>query len=353
MKPQHRTELIVGIFVIIAIGIVMVLIVQMGDRFFVRQYKVTAYFEDAAGLKPGVTVTLAGVPIGRVSSLRLLGARELAALGRSGTLVRVSVTIDYAYDIPDGSALVLSKTAILGEQELTFIPSPSKAHLPKDGTAVVANTRAPLGPTEKVSQAIDELQTSLREFLARLNKIIGDEQFQADLKSSMANLADLTKRSGRLVDNLAAASESADAFLASAQDLLENSHLYSVLRHTDSLAATLDKSLTADELSETIGNINSSANSFSRLAGQLADTLEQERGLFATILKDRELGAEVKQTVKELRGSAAELEVLLPRVTAAADELRSLGIFLQNYPSSIIFGRPGALPTPYVPPPID
>ena len=353
MKTRRRTELIVGIFVIIAIGIVMFLIVQMGDRFFVRQYKVTAYFEDAAGLNPGVTVTLAGVPIGRVRSLHLLTAREVKALDRTGTLVRVVLMIDYKHDIPEGSALVLSKTAILGEQELTFVPTRSESRLPKDGTAVVQNTRAPLGPTEKVSQAIDEIQASLRDFLARLNKIIGDEEFQADLKSSMANLADLTDRSRKLVDSLSAASESADAFLASAQDLLDNKHLHSIFRHTDSLVATLDKSLTADQLAETIDNINASAASFHRLAGELADTLEQERGLFSIILKDRELAAEVKQTVKELKGTAAELEVLIPRATAAADELRSLGIFLQNYPSSIIFGRPGELPRPYVPPPID
>jgi len=353
VKTQHRTELIVGIFVIIAIGIVMMLIVQMGERFFVRQYKVTAYFEDAAGLRPGVTVTLAGVPIGRVSNLHLLSARELKAVGRTGTLVRVTLSIDHRYDVPEGSALILTKTAILGEQELTFMPSGSIKYLPKDGTAVVAKTKAPLGPTEKASQAIDELQASLRDFLARLNKIVGDEQFQADVKSTMAHLADLTERSGKLVDNLSAATESADAFLASAQDLLDSRHLHSALRHTEGLVSTLDESLTADRLTQTVDNITGAAGNFQRLAGELADTLEQERGLLATILKDGELGTEVKETVKDLRTSASELEVLIPRVTAAAEEFRSLGIFLQNYPSSVIFGRPGALPAPYVPPPID
>ena len=353
MEAQRRTELIVGIFVVLAIAIVLILVVQMGSSLFVPQYKVTAYFEDAAGLGTGVTVTLAGVRVGGVHSLDLLSPQQVEALGRRGTLVKVVLLIDRKYSIPDGSALVLTKTAILGELQLAIIPTKSRTHLPTDGTALILNTQAPLGPTEKVSRAIDELQVSLQDFLAKFNKIIGDEQFQADLKKSMANIADLSGTSKLLVTNLTGTSAAATDFFAAAHATLESDQVKSIIQRADNLITSLDKSLTPERLTAALDNINGAAQGFDKLAARFNETLEKEHGLLTTLLKDQELGSEVKQTVRELRLSMTELEQLIPRATAAANELRALGEFLRNNPSAILFGRPTDVPPTYIPPSIE
>jgi len=158
VKDKRPIELAVGIFVITAVLIVMFLIIKMGERLFLREYELTAYFENAAGLSPGVTVTLAGVPIGAVKTIKLLTPEEITKLGRKGTLVKVVLEIEQEYGIPIDSELALARTAILGEQTLTFCETKTMKYLPKDGSAVVWNTSLPPGPTERATAIFEELR---------------------------------------------------------------------------------------------------------------------------------------------------------------------------------------------------
>jgi len=352
VKDRRRTEFIVGIFVIVALALVMFLVVKMGSPLFVREYRIVAFFEDAAGLNAGVQVSLAGVPVGYVKRLQLLSAREVNSFGRHGTLVKVELRIERKYDIPQDSELLLTRTAILGEQQLSFIPGKSDKFLPKDGSAVVWRTRTPLAATERVSEAIGELEGALKEFLEKTTRLIGDEQFQRDIKHSAANIAEVSARMGRLVQEISEAAATAREFLASASSLIDSKEVRSIITRADSLAGSLDKAASGGRLEAAVDAINRSAAGFQQIVERLQKALEEERGLVGALLKDRELGAEVKGAIREFRSAAADLEYLLPRAAAAAEEVRSLGQFLQANPSSIIFGRPGDVSAPYSPPPI-
>ena len=63
----------VGIFIIIGLICLAYLSVNLGDvsLFGSEQYKVTARFANISGLKPGATVEVAGVEIGKVSKIKL------------------------------------------------------------------------------------------------------------------------------------------------------------------------------------------------------------------------------------------------------------------------------------------
>ena len=63
----------VGIFIIVGLLSLAYLSVNLGDveLFGSKQYPVTARFANVSGLKPGATVEIAGVEIGKVSKIEL------------------------------------------------------------------------------------------------------------------------------------------------------------------------------------------------------------------------------------------------------------------------------------------
>lgn len=307
MADKRRTELAVGIFVIIAVVIVMFLIIQMGERLFVRQYEVTTYFENVGGLSTGVTVTLAGVPIGKVRSIKLLIPDEVKKLGRTGTLVRVVLLIESKFGIPIDSELVLARTALLGEQSLTFSETDTMKYFAKDGSAVIWNTRLPPSPTEEISKIFDDIKRDFGTLIRNLNLVLGDEEFRSSLIAATVNVAVVTDKAKALTDNATAAAQSMNAFLISANNV----------------------------------------------AVQLDESIRNQDGLVGALLNDEEFADEVKKMVRSLSRSAAELHDAIARGSAAADEIRKLGNFIRRNPSSVLWGAPSPGGAPYVPPPVD
>ncbi len=66
-------ESLVGVFVLIGLLCVAYLTIKLGrmEVFSSDGYVVTARFSSVAGLRVGANVEIAGVPIGRVSAIRL------------------------------------------------------------------------------------------------------------------------------------------------------------------------------------------------------------------------------------------------------------------------------------------
>jgi phospholipid/cholesterol/gamma-HCH transport system substrate-binding protein len=70
---KAKTELIVGIFVIVGIVALIYLSVSLGDikLFGDKNYNVFASFDSVTGLKVGAKVEVAGVEVGKVSGIKL------------------------------------------------------------------------------------------------------------------------------------------------------------------------------------------------------------------------------------------------------------------------------------------
>ncbi len=70
---QTKTELVVGIFVLIGLAALAYLSVRLGKLEFIgnQGYRVVAQFDSVAGLKPGASVEIAGVEVGLVEGIQL------------------------------------------------------------------------------------------------------------------------------------------------------------------------------------------------------------------------------------------------------------------------------------------
>ena len=79
---RAKVELTVGVFVIIGLACLGYLSIKLGKLEVIggNNYSVEAEFMSASGLKPGASVEIAGVEVGRVRNIGLNSDRALVAL---------------------------------------------------------------------------------------------------------------------------------------------------------------------------------------------------------------------------------------------------------------------------------
>ncbi|MEN9581519.1 MAG: hypothetical protein RJA70_4528, partial [Pseudomonadota bacterium] len=134
---QHRSiEVKVGILILVALGLLAGFIVVMGGMSFEPTYRVNVDFANPGGLKAGAPVRLAGVRVGKVSSIEFRGLEQDAVSG--GMLIRVVTELESQYKpaIFENSRWFVSTQGVLGEFFLAVDPgSPDKPPL-QDGAIV-------------------------------------------------------------------------------------------------------------------------------------------------------------------------------------------------------------------------
>lgn len=110
-------EVLVGLFVSLGVAAVFILTFRVASPESVGSngsYQVMAAFENIGGLKPGAAVTMAGVTIGRVGSIKIDTTTFEAQ-------VALDISNDYA-EIPEDSDARILTAGLLGEQYIGLNP---------------------------------------------------------------------------------------------------------------------------------------------------------------------------------------------------------------------------------------
>ena len=125
---QSRHDIWVGLFVLIGGAAVLFLALKAGNLLslnFDDTYAVTAKFDNIGDLKAGSPVTMAGVTIGRVESIRFDPKDYKAA---------VTLRIENQYsEIPDDSDASIQTAGLLGGKYVGIGPGGSETFLKEGG----------------------------------------------------------------------------------------------------------------------------------------------------------------------------------------------------------------------------
>ncbi|PVA10452.1 outer membrane lipid asymmetry maintenance protein MlaD [Pelagivirga sediminicola] len=114
---ENKSEIIAGAVVVaVALGFVLYAGKLTGASAGTDSYELTASFRSADGITVGTDVRLAGVKVGRVTSMALDPATY-----RAGTTISVAKTIE----VPDDSALAISSEGLLGGNYVEILPGGS------------------------------------------------------------------------------------------------------------------------------------------------------------------------------------------------------------------------------------
>ncbi len=330
--PRTRSlafaELKIGIIAVVAIVLAAMIIVAVGGAagFFWQQYELKTKFPDVKGLKSGAVVRVAGVEVGKVSSVALSGAEvEVVLRVKKGNEQRI--TSDSRASI--GSLSLLGEPVIDISPRMTGTPlkdgdyiaagrAPGQLADVADGaresleqmTGILRDIRSGKGTVGKLFSddelykeitgfvsAAEGVASYLRDGRGSIGRLIKDPVVYERLNASLENLQEMTRRInagegslGRLLKDDALARS-----LTTTSSNLED--VTGRLKRNDN---TLGKLLTEKEIYD---RFNSLATRVDTLVGDV----QNAEGTFGQLLRNKELYENMNAAASEARALIGDI----------------------------------------------
>ncbi|WP_117208929.1 MCE family protein [Allorhizocola rhizosphaerae] len=263
-------------------------ILNGGDRY-------AAAFRDASGLTPGNEVRIAGVKVGKVTAVRLDGARVRVEFRTTETL-------------GDQTSATIRIKTVLGQKYLSLEPAGTgelRDMIPLERTAspfdvlqavqgladtaqridtdqlakafevlseafadTPASVQASLNGLSRLSQTISSRDEQLRELLARANQVTGvlaarDEEFRRLITDGNLLLAEVTRRRDAIHRLLVATAELSDQLVGLVQD--NRAQIQPALAQLREVVALLQRN--KDQIAQTVSNLAGFLKAFANVVG--------------------------------------------------------------------------------------
>jgi phospholipid/cholesterol/gamma-HCH transport system substrate-binding protein len=326
--PRTRSlawsELKIGIVAVAAIALAIILIVAVGGQggFFWDRYELKTRFKNVQGLKSGAIVRVAGVDVGKVTSIDFVDA---------DVQVTMEVNEENKRRITDQSRASIGSLSLLGEPTIEISPSATGTPLKNGDFIQSARTPGQISDVaENATQTLEEataLIKQIREGKGTVGKLFTDDQMYRELNelvaSTQAVAASINRGSGtlgRLIQDPAAYNR-ANAALASLQEVTRR-----ISAGEGSIGRLLHDEELAKSLTSASGNLDQVTGRLSRGEGTAGKLLTDQQ------LYDRfnSIASRIDRVATDLeqgQGSAGQLlhdKQLYENMNGAAGELRSL-----------------------------
>ncbi len=305
-KQLKWSQLKVGITVLAACITLAVLIFLMNSSsgFFTHKIKLTAYFDNASGLRSGAPVRLDGVDIGNVVAIRVVPGKKLTPVEAV-----MKVRTDYAFNLRTDSVVTLATAGVLGETFIDIDSAQATGPEVKDGAVLQAQETPDISDVVRSSQGT--LQ-NLDALLKRLDRIIAFvESGQGSIGKliydpSLYNQLNNTVNQFQTLMNEVSQGNGTLGKLISNDDLYKklNANLDKINLILDNLNAgkgTAGKLLQDDALyknaNQTIANVK-----------QLTDDINAGKGAIGKLAKDQEFANKLQNTMNKLSAITDELQ---------------------------------------------
>ncbi len=330
--PRTRSlawsELKIGIVAVAAIVLTVMIVIAVGGQggFACERYELKTHFKNVQGLKSGAIVRVAGVDVGKVTSVDFV---------RADVQVTLEVNEEHKSRITDQSRASIGSLSLLGEPIIEI--SPQAAGTPLNDGDVIQSARTPgqiadvaenatvtlaeatglikeiragkgtigkLFADDQMYREMNQLVSSAETVAASINRgngtlglLIRDPAIYKQASTALANLQEMTRRInagegslGKLLrdEQLAKSMSSASANLDEVTGRLSRGE------------GTAGKLLTDKELYD---RFNSIAQRIDRVSAQL----EQGQGSAGQLLHDKQLYENMNGAATELKGLIADI----------------------------------------------
>ena len=281
----------VGIFVLLGIVVLTYFTFKVSKLGGIGEkgYNLTVDFETAAGLEPKANVKMAGVPVGKVEAIRLVGNNA-----------RLVLRIQEGVQIPIDSVASIQTQGLLGEKYVEILPGKDTSRmLPAGGR--VANTIPPAN-LDEIIRKVSLISEDLRKFTQTLASTLGTEEGRKAVSDIIRNVQETTEvlrtvvagneeRLNRILANVDTLSgDLRDISSANKEDLramIANLRAFSDTLKTDGpgLARRLEEmsEQVSGVIGENRGNIRESIENLKNASAKLDNTLESASRVLARI----------------------------------------------------------------------
>jgi phospholipid/cholesterol/gamma-HCH transport system substrate-binding protein len=305
-KQLKWSQLRVGLTVVIASIILMVLIFLMSGTggWFTSKIHLTAYIDNAGGLREGAPVRLAGVDIGNVTKVRINRDRP-----QTPVEIHMKVADTYAFALHKDSIAMLATAGVLGETFVDIDSTVAKGPPVHDGDTletksvpdiqdVVRSTQGTLINVDLLIKRLDRIIGFIESGQGTIGKIIYSSDMYDRLNATVAEFKGLMddiqsgkgsigplltsdeayKKAIAAIDKVNAMIDDLQAGKGSAGKLLKDPELY-------------------DNTNKTIANIR-----------QLTDDMNAGKGALGKFTHDQEFANKLQETLNNLTALTDRME---------------------------------------------
>ena len=217
-KVSHNVQAKVGLFVLIGISLFVVTVLILGGNQFVFKDQITlkTQLKHAQGLGEGSLVSLAGIPIGYVTTLEMANDSE-------SVIVNLDIDKSFQSQLTTEAIVFVKTQGALGDRFIYIKPSP-KGKVLSDGDFLVSDN------TPDFLDAVSEKTTDIQK--------IGD--VISELSTLMKNI-NAENRSALLMENLTQTSKNLNGLSGNPELKKSLSRLNNILRKVDEGDGTLGR----------------------------------------------------------------------------------------------------------------
>jgi phospholipid/cholesterol/gamma-HCH transport system substrate-binding protein len=299
---KRRDEVLVGIFLTVAVAIVL-----LGTLWLVRGglssgYPLYAKFAWGQNLKPGQPVLLAGVNVGNVRDVKL----------RNDGFLDVILRVNDDVKVPKNAMASVKPVGIFGDAAIALTPKgPSTISFAPGDTV-------PVGMSDTDIQIIMNRVDSIGVTVQMMTKALNAELVQSggikDIRKSLASAAELSANATRLSIQLNA--------IAAEQ----NKNLTATMASFRRAASAVDSA----SIDSTLKNFRKSSESLTRIASNIDSTSRKVNGLLGGVERgEGTVGKFLKDTLlyRDLRGLVTQADSVLADLKANPKKYINLRIF--------------------------
>ena len=292
-QVTYKSKIKIGIFVSIAIIILVIFIIKIGNvslMFTKNGYNLFSYFNSIAGLEKNASVRLAGVKIGRVKGIRLKGGKA-----------EVLMLIDSRIKIPRDSIACVSSLGLMGEKYIEIIPGKEKENVKPDG--IIRGIQPP--SIDQIGSMFVTIGEELKSISQQLQNIIGRGNTAERISNIIENLEETSRQLSRI--------EMQGTFNAFNQTLDNlNKNMEKVSNDLSELASIM-KEITEENRSkiknnlERIENLIKEAEKTINLLNKNLEKIDKGQGTVGKLINDPEFFQRIDRTVERAESQLINL----------------------------------------------
>ena len=300
-----RSDFAVGVFAIVVVLIAAFMSVKISDFSFgsKKGYRLFVNFKNIAGLDIKTKIRVAGVDVGTIEKIELVG-------GYAKITLRMYPDIALYND----TSAIIRASGLLGDKYLALEPGNKEPFLKNGDQIKIVKEMVNM---DDLVVDLSNVALNISNLSNELNKTLKDEKYRKIVEDTLINLRDITKSiKGSVAEN--------------------DTKVTNILTRIDSFSATLDEMI--KENRSAVTNTISNVNQFSATLKEQGPTIISNLNNSITELKDMlaETRPAIKETTQDIRDFISESK---PAIRSIRDNTNSAMFSISNITAQIASGK--------------
>ena len=283
---------------------VLIFVMSGTGGWFTRKITLRSYLDNAEGLREGAPVRLAGVDIGNVTHIRIVGGKPLTPVE-----VTMKVNTKYSFNLRKDSVTLLATAGVLGETYVDVDSLSAKGPEATDGDTLATRNQPDIQDVVRASQGtlqnmdallkrLDHIVAFIESGQGSIGKVIYDPSLYDRLNATVIEFKGL-------MDDIQSGKGSLGPLLTSDE------------AYKKAIAAIDKLNLIVDDLQQGKGSagkalkdpaLYDNANKTMANVRQLTDDINAGKGALGKMTHDEEFAARLQTTVNNLASLTDRLE---------------------------------------------